>query len=297
MNLTSQHPSQRDAKMPITSPFLRFEDVKSRAFKFCQDRDWFIFHQPRNLLIALAGECGELGEIFQWRGPLQDGLDNSFTARDKEHIGEELSDVLIYSTRLCDVCSIDLSGAIRFCLQHNSASFKVAEEKSVEFRCSSWSPLDFSEVETELISSHAAGGAFFSFSKSPRDSILKINTYLGELCSTFLGRTEDETLAGLSAWSRPEATRAALCLACICILSVWTAHISGLQLSKCASDKMNKNEAKYPVTLAKGSSAKYTEYVDKLKTGPITLSSLGIVGSVATVIIGVVFAVFRRGRM
>ena len=44
-------------------------------------------------------------------GPLPDGFDESFTARDREHVGEEVTDVFIYCHRLCDVCHIDLASA------------------------------------------------------------------------------------------------------------------------------------------------------------------------------------------
>ena len=33
---------------------------------FSSERDWIQFHTPKNLAMALAGEVGELVEIFQW---------------------------------------------------------------------------------------------------------------------------------------------------------------------------------------------------------------------------------------
>jgi dCTP diphosphatase len=36
--------------------------------QFVKDRDWEQFHTPRNLLLALVGEVGELAEIYQWAG-------------------------------------------------------------------------------------------------------------------------------------------------------------------------------------------------------------------------------------
>jgi dCTP diphosphatase len=32
------------------------------------ERNWTQYHTPRNLVLALVGEVGELAEIFQWRG-------------------------------------------------------------------------------------------------------------------------------------------------------------------------------------------------------------------------------------
>ncbi|KAI3984861.1 hypothetical protein MKX01_039478 [Papaver californicum] len=55
----------------------------------------------------MVGEVGELSEIFQWRGEVAKGLPN-WEDSDKEHLGEELSDVLLYLIRLADMCGIDL---------------------------------------------------------------------------------------------------------------------------------------------------------------------------------------------
>lgn len=33
---------------------------------FAEDRDWGQFHSPRNLVLALAGEVGELASLIQW---------------------------------------------------------------------------------------------------------------------------------------------------------------------------------------------------------------------------------------
>lgn len=41
-----------------------------------------------------APQVGELSEIFQWRGEVAPGLPG-FSAREREHVGEELADVLL----------------------------------------------------------------------------------------------------------------------------------------------------------------------------------------------------------
>lgn len=57
-----------------------------------------------------VGEVGELSEIFQWKGEVEKGLE-SWEESEKEHLGEELSDVLLYLIRLADICGIDLTDA------------------------------------------------------------------------------------------------------------------------------------------------------------------------------------------
>ncbi|CAF2158239.1 unnamed protein product [Brassica rapa] len=77
---------------------------------FAKARDWEKYHSPRNLLLAMVGEVGELSEIFQWRGEVERGLPD-WKEEDKVHLGEELSDVLLYLVRLSDVCGVDLGKA------------------------------------------------------------------------------------------------------------------------------------------------------------------------------------------
>jgi len=40
-------------------------DLATRVPDFTAHRDWNQFHSPKELAIALAGEAGELVEIFQ----------------------------------------------------------------------------------------------------------------------------------------------------------------------------------------------------------------------------------------
>ncbi|PKU67390.1 hypothetical protein MA16_Dca022364 [Dendrobium catenatum] len=85
-------------------------DLMKRMAEFARERDWDQFHSPRNLLLALVGEVGELLEIFQWKGEVPSGLPDS-NKDEKEHLGEELSDVLLYLVRLSDICGVDLGKA------------------------------------------------------------------------------------------------------------------------------------------------------------------------------------------
>jgi dCTP diphosphatase len=43
-------------------------EVRDIMRQFITERDWHKFHTPRNLLLALVGEVGELVEIYQWAG-------------------------------------------------------------------------------------------------------------------------------------------------------------------------------------------------------------------------------------
>lgn len=40
------------------------ESLGEKLLDFCKERNWQEFHSPRNLLLALVGEVGELSEIL-----------------------------------------------------------------------------------------------------------------------------------------------------------------------------------------------------------------------------------------
>lgn len=94
--------------------------------KFAQDRNWEQFQTPRNLLLALVGEVGEVSEIFQWKGEVGEGLP-CFSDEERTHLGEELSDVFFYLLRLSDVCGIDLGQAAIRKLGKNIAKYPVSK--------------------------------------------------------------------------------------------------------------------------------------------------------------------------
>ncbi|XP_008802176.1 dCTP pyrophosphatase 1-like [Phoenix dactylifera] len=86
------------------------KELSRKLEEFSKERDWEQYHSPRNLLLAMIGEVGELSEIFMWRGEVARGLPN-WKESDKEHLGEELSDVLLYLIQLSDICGINLADA------------------------------------------------------------------------------------------------------------------------------------------------------------------------------------------
>jgi dCTP diphosphatase len=70
---------------------------------FASERNWAQLHTPRNLILALLGEVGELAELVQWKGD-DDKIEFSSQALDK--LSQELADVSIYLLRLATVCDV-----------------------------------------------------------------------------------------------------------------------------------------------------------------------------------------------
>ena len=89
---------------------------------FARARGWEQFHSPKNLAMALTGEVGELGELFQWLTEAQSAgaMNNPDQAR---RIQEELADVTIYLVRLATVLGVDLDAAVRDKLVKNAQKY------------------------------------------------------------------------------------------------------------------------------------------------------------------------------
>eukprot|EP01065_Artemidia_motanka_P028125 TRINITY_DN33371_c0_g1_i1.p1 TRINITY_DN33371_c0_g1~~TRINITY_DN33371_c0_g1_i1.p1 ORF type:complete len:176 (+),score=72.39 TRINITY_DN33371_c0_g1_i1:45-530(+) len=101
---------------------LSLERVRGSLEAFAKERDWEQFHTPRNLLLALQGEVGEVSELFQWKGEVKPGLPG-WSADDRRRVGEELSDVLAYTVRMADRCGIDLADAVARKMKKNAEKY------------------------------------------------------------------------------------------------------------------------------------------------------------------------------
>lgn len=95
---------------------------------FAHEREWEQFHTPRNLLLALMGEVGEVSELLQW----VDDRDVPAWLSQPDNANRlqlELADVLTYLLRLSDVCGVDLEQALALKMQVNEQRYPVSLAK------------------------------------------------------------------------------------------------------------------------------------------------------------------------
>jgi dCTP diphosphatase len=88
---------------------------------FAADRGWQRHHQPKNLVMALTGEVGELAALSQWLTPAQAAaIMNTGTA---QAVRDEVADVLIYTLYLCDRLGLDPAGIVEEKMTRNQTRF------------------------------------------------------------------------------------------------------------------------------------------------------------------------------
>ena len=90
-----------------------------RIKEFTEDRDWDQFHTPVNLAKSISIEAAELLECFQW----------SDTDFDREHVCEELADVMNYCIQMADKLGIDLDEIINKKIDQNEKKYPVETAK------------------------------------------------------------------------------------------------------------------------------------------------------------------------
>ncbi len=88
------------------------EILKELLREFRDERDWFQFHDPKNLAEAISIEAGELQELFLWKDKdtIIKEIEEDLIFR--ERIGEELADVLIFCINFANATNLDISSII-----------------------------------------------------------------------------------------------------------------------------------------------------------------------------------------
>ncbi len=107
---------------------MAISDVQQALREFAAERDWEQFHTPKNLVMALAAEVGELVEIFQWLTP-DESMSVLSEAGRAEHVRDEIADVFAYLLRLCDVLGVDLETAVHEKIIKNAVKYPVESSK------------------------------------------------------------------------------------------------------------------------------------------------------------------------
>jgi NTP pyrophosphatase (non-canonical NTP hydrolase) len=100
--------------------------LTKKIIDFRNKRNWKQFHNPKDLAISLSLEAAEVLEHFQWKSKEEI---EEYVINHKEHIGEELADVLYWVLLFsCDL-KIDISKALEKKIKKNGRKYPVEKSK------------------------------------------------------------------------------------------------------------------------------------------------------------------------
>lgn len=102
--------------------------VQEKLRQFSAERDWDVYHTPKNLAMALSVEASELVEIFQWLTEAE-ALNIVDSATDRLRVEDEVADILLYLLRFADVTAIDIGAAVTRKMLKNAQKYPIATAK------------------------------------------------------------------------------------------------------------------------------------------------------------------------
>lgn len=104
---------------------MNFEEATAKVLAFRDERDWFQFHNPKDLALSICLESAELLEVFQWSGANLEVESKFGKAK------EELADVAIYCIYMADRLGVNIADAISEKIDANSRKYPVEKSRSV----------------------------------------------------------------------------------------------------------------------------------------------------------------------
>lgn len=102
------------------------KNLTKRIIDFRDAREWKQFHNPKDVALSLSLEASEVLEHFQWKNGKE--LEE-YLKTHKEHIGEELSDVLYWVLLMSHDLDIDITEALVKKMDKNEEKYAVEKAK------------------------------------------------------------------------------------------------------------------------------------------------------------------------
>ena len=111
-------PTARPVQPPPSSapPTSDLAELREALVRFREERRWGVYHNPKDLAVALSVEAGELLEVFLWK---------SGEEADLERVKEELADVMAYALLLADRCNLDVRQIVLDKIAQNALKYPV----------------------------------------------------------------------------------------------------------------------------------------------------------------------------
>jgi len=102
------------------------QELIQRIRDFNRERDWEQYHSPKNLVMCLAGEVGELLAHFQWLTEQESG---ELPASKRAAVEQEIGDVTLCLLNLADKLGVDILDAAGRKLEQNKLKYPVHKAK------------------------------------------------------------------------------------------------------------------------------------------------------------------------
>jgi NTP pyrophosphatase (non-canonical NTP hydrolase) len=99
------------------------EEIK----KFCKDRNWSQFHNPKDLLLGIVEEIGELRNLIKWEQDPK--VIRKVFSEKKEELADNIGDILWFLTILANSYDVNIDEVIKNVIEKNERRFPLKDTK------------------------------------------------------------------------------------------------------------------------------------------------------------------------
>lgn len=103
-------------------------EYQKKIKKFCEERNWAQFHNPKDLLLGIVEEVGEFRNIIKWEQDPEVIKDILF--KNKDEVKDTIGDILWFLSLLANNCDVDMDDAINFTIKDNERRFPIDKTKN-----------------------------------------------------------------------------------------------------------------------------------------------------------------------
>lgn len=105
---------------------MNIKELTEKVIAFRDARDWKQFLNPKDVSLSLVLEAVEVMEHFQFKN--EEEIEK-YVITNKEHVGEELADVLYWVLLMSHDLNIDIAKALELKMEKNEKKYPVKKSK------------------------------------------------------------------------------------------------------------------------------------------------------------------------
>jgi len=99
-------------------------ELKDLVKRFCEERNWNKFHNPKDLAIGMSTEANELLDLFLFKSD-EEVKQMVNTPEKRAAIGSQLADILFFVLRFAQMNNFDLSDELARKMEKNKERYPV----------------------------------------------------------------------------------------------------------------------------------------------------------------------------
>ena len=103
-------------------------EFQKRINQFTKDRDWDQFHNPKDLLLGIVEEVGEIRNMIKWEQDINKIKET--LEKNKEQLKDEIGDLYWFLALLANGNNINIDEAIDEVIKKNEIRFPIENTKS-----------------------------------------------------------------------------------------------------------------------------------------------------------------------